>query len=115
MTDEELKKARWIDRGVSLLLVIVGVMGTSWAAGITDFKKQLNEKADKIFVTTSIESHEEKELLIIAPLKKNIEKLQESDIHQRQEYQESDRQLRKDFIDQIKMLRIDLNLKQNKD
>lgn len=62
MTDEELKKARWVDRGISLLIVIIGIVGTSWVAGITNFKEKLANKADKEYVKDQIKHHEDKEM-----------------------------------------------------
>ena len=54
MTEEENRRNRWVDRGISLALVIIGILGTSWASGITTFNEKLDSKASKKYVDEQI-------------------------------------------------------------
>lgn len=61
MTDEELKKARWIDRSITILAVVIGCFLTYQFSNAKDLKSTLDNKANKEYVREQIRHHEERE------------------------------------------------------
>lgn len=89
MAEEQLNKSKWGERMINISISIVLILIASWVTGFADFR---NKAATKEYVKEQIE-----------PIKRDVESLEQADT-----------QIRLEFLEQIKMLRTDLNLKQNK-
>lgn len=100
-------KNKYIDIIINTLItgimLLFGFYLTSSDLDAREFEDTIDNKADKSFVITAIDIHEAKENETLTPMRNDIEALKQADT-----------QIRVEFLEQIKMLREDLRLKENK-